>query len=86
MYAGLIPIITKDVGQAKILEENGLNELILKNNKPKTIVEKILEIDNKSLAWKRKISRKCREIASRYTKEKQMKKFRDAFIRLIELL
>jgi len=83
MYAGLIPIITKNVGQAEILKKEGLNELILENNKPETIAEKILEIENKSVTWKKTVSKRCKEIAERYTKEKSVKEFKKAFKKLL---
>lgn len=82
MYNGLIPIITKNVGQAEIFLKN-LTNLILKNNEPKTIANKVLEISNYAESNKQKISNLCKKIAEKYTKEKSVKRFKKAFYQLI---
>lgn len=83
MYAGLIPIITKDVGQSELLGKD-LSQLILKNNKPELIAEKILEIHSYPLYKKQKIVRKCKKIAKKYTKERSIKNFKKIFYQLLE--
>jgi glycosyltransferase involved in cell wall biosynthesis len=79
MSAGLIPIITEGCGVSDVFKENELEILILENNKPDTIAKKITEISSKPVPWKKDISRKCREISSNYTEEKQLKIFKSTF-------
>lgn len=82
MYAGLIPIITREVGQSELIPRS-LNFLILENNNPKTIAKKILEIHNLSEAKKRSIVAKCRELAKRHSREKSIKSFKKALYKLL---
>jgi len=84
MSSGLIPIITENVGEADILNENGLNCLILENNRPENVAQKILEIDGKDKKWKKNISLKCKEISSNYNEETQSKEFKKVFDKLVE--
>jgi len=82
MSAGLIPIVTKNMGNAEILKENGLGNLILEDNQPHTIVNKIEEIFNSPK--KMAISSLCRRIALDFTKEKRTKLFKIEFLKLLE--
>jgi glycosyltransferase involved in cell wall biosynthesis len=84
MSSGLIPVITQNVGEADILDEFGLECLILENNQPETIAEKILEIWNQDEKWKNNISLKCKEISSNYNKETQSKEFKRVFLKIME--
>ena len=84
MSSGLIPIITENVGEADILKDKGLECLVLKNNQPEIIAEKILEIGNHDEKWKKNISLQCKEISSKYNKESQSKEFKRVFDELIE--
>jgi glycosyltransferase involved in cell wall biosynthesis len=84
MASGLIPIITKNVGESDILDDNGLECLILENNQPEIIAEKILEIGDHDEQWKKNISLHCREISSEYNKESQSKEFKRVFNELIK--
>ncbi|MGB4362657.1 MAG: glycosyltransferase family 4 protein [Methanothermobacter tenebrarum] len=84
MAAGMIPIVTKCTGQADILKENGLDFLIMDNNRPSTIASKIIEIYNKPLNWKKEISMKCKDISRCFSEEKQVEKFRKIFNEIIE--
>jgi len=84
MSSGLIPLITENVGQSDILNKNGLKSLILENNEPETVAEKILEIENEDKKWKENISLKCKEISSSYNEETQSKKFKKIFQELIK--
>ena len=84
MASGLIPIITKNVGESDILDDNGLECLILENNQPEIIAEKILEMGDHDEQWKKNISLQCREISSEYNKESQSKEFKRVFNELIE--
>ncbi len=84
MSSGLIPIITENVGEADILNENGLNCLVLKDNEPEKIAEKILEIHSKDEKWKNNVSLRCKEITSNYNAETQSKEFKKAFLWLMD--
>jgi glycosyltransferase involved in cell wall biosynthesis len=84
MSSGLIPIITKNVGEADILNDKGLECLVLKNNQPEIIAEKILEIEDHDIKWKKNISQQCRQISTEYNKESQSKEFKRVFNELIE--
>lgn len=79
MSAGLIPIITENVGESDILKENGLDCLVIEDNQPEKIAEKILDIHGRDLKWKKNISIKCREISSNYNEETQKKEFKRVF-------
>jgi len=79
MSSGMIPIITENVGEADILIDNGLEYLVLKDNNPKTIADKILEIHNRDEKWKTDISIKCKEISSKYNAKTQSREFKKAF-------
>jgi len=84
MSAGLIPIITNNVGEADILQDNGLEYLVLESNKPEIIAKKILEIEDHNMGWKKNISLKCKEISSKYNKKTQTKEFKKVFEGLIK--
>jgi glycosyltransferase involved in cell wall biosynthesis len=86
MSSGLIPILTENVGEADILRDNGLNCLVLEDNKPEIIAEKILEIEGKDMEWKKNVSLKCKDISSNYNEETQSKEFKRVFEELIDQL
>ncbi len=86
MSSGMIPIITENVGEANILNENGLECLVLTDNNPKTIADKILEISNRDEKWKTNISIKCKEISSKYDAKTQSKEFKKAFQEVVSQL
>ncbi len=79
MSVGLIPLITKNSGASEILKDNDLEFLILDGNDADLIADKIREITNKPMAWKKQVSMKCREISAYYTRDKQLKKFKNVF-------
>jgi glycosyltransferase involved in cell wall biosynthesis len=83
MSSGLIPIITENVGEADILNENGLEYLVLKTNKPNIIAEKIVEIADHDMNWKKNVSLKCKKVSSNYNEENQSKEFKKVFEELI---
>lgn len=83
MHAGLIPIITKDVGQSELFIGQ-MAKLVIKNNKPETIAEKLRELDNLPFLKKKELVKICRKIASNYTREKSVKEFKKKFKELIE--
>lgn len=84
MSSGLIPIITENVGEVDILIDNELECLVLDNNQPEIIAEKIVEIGDHDEKWKNNISLKCKEISSNYNKETQSKEFKRVFLKIIE--
>ncbi|MBZ2166568.1 glycosyltransferase [Methanobacterium spitsbergense] len=86
MSSGMIPIITENVGEADILTDNRLEYLVLKDNNPKTIADKILEIHNLDEKEKANISIKCKEISSKYNAETQSKEFEKAFQEVVNQL
>ena len=83
MHAGLIPIITKDVGVEEIFTRE-IQDLIISDNNPKTIADKIREIDSRSFIEKKKLINVCKNIAKNYTKDKVRKRFKKAFYRLVK--
>ncbi|KUO42677.1 MAG: hypothetical protein APU95_03090 [Hadesarchaea archaeon YNP_N21] len=76
MYAGLIPILTKDVGLSEMFDRE-LKILLLKDNNPKEIAKKISEIY--SLKDKEKIIKKCKALARGWTERKSIKLFKQSF-------
>lgn len=83
MYAGLIPIISKNVGQSELFKGK-LAKLVLKDTRPETISEKVKEIDNLPLQKKKELVRICKKLASNYTKENSVKEFRQKFLKLLK--
>ena len=83
MHAGLIPVISKDTGQSEIFNK-GLKKLILEDNKPITIAKKIIEINDLHNQEKLKLIRECKKLSIDYTREKSVKRFKRAFLKLLE--
>jgi glycosyltransferase involved in cell wall biosynthesis len=74
MYAGLIPIISEDVGQSELF--NGmLKRLVLHDVKPETIRDKLIELDKLSPQEKARIIVACRMLAMNYTEKKSVSEF-----------
>ncbi|MDP3066511.1 MAG: glycosyltransferase [Methanobacteriaceae archaeon] len=86
MSTGMIPLITCNVGEAAILKEQGLGELILEDNQPEVVADKIWEIYQKPDDWKNEISKQCKELTSTYNPENQKKEFKKIFDKLLEEL
>jgi len=83
MYAGLIPVVSHGVGQSELFRGE-LKRLVLTKNDPKSVADKIAEVYN--LGEKKALIEKCRELSSRYTKEKNIKYFKNSFSQLLEKL
>jgi len=83
MYAGLIPIISKGVGQSELFKGE-LRKLIVSKNEPKSIANKITEIYN--FKGKKRLVEKCKRLSEDYTKEKSTKRFKKSFSQLIKEL
>lgn len=80
MSAGVIPIVTRMTGVSEVLDRNGMKNLIVPDNNPETLAQKIEEVYNYSSAKKRKMSNKCKSIVkSRYLEKTGLEDFRKAF-------
>lgn len=84
MSAGMIPIITENVGEADILKDVGLECLLLDTNDPEAIADKIVEIHRQDNEWKKIVSDKCKEVTSNFNPKNQSKKFKIAFRELLD--
>lgn len=78
MYAGLLPIITRDVGQAELFKDK-LQVLLLDDNKPETIAKKVKELHALPKKEKDELRRLCRKLVLQYTEEKSINKFKEVF-------
>ncbi len=74
MHAGLIPIITKDVGLSEMLNRELKKLLLLRNNTPGEIARKVLEIYN--LKNKGKLIKKCEALSRNWTEKKSVELFK----------
>lgn len=83
MYAGLIPVISKGVGQSELFK-GSLRRLVLTGNDPKRIADKITEIHN--LDDKKGLIEECRKLSNEYTKEKSTARFKKSFTQLLKEL
>ena len=83
MYAGLLPIITQDVGQSELFDGE-LSVLVLDSNEPKVIADKVREIDALSKNKKHRLQRLCMKLVSNYTKEKSLREFKKVFADVFE--
>jgi glycosyltransferase involved in cell wall biosynthesis len=77
MYAGLIPIISKDVGLGEMFDKKLAKLLVLKSNDPEEIAKKVREIYN--LKNRAEIIQRCRTLAKSWTREKSLKLFKKSF-------
>lgn len=86
MSAGLIPIVTKNTGASEILYDVDSN-IILNDNKPNNIAQKILDVYNYDREKKVDISKRCRKIVKQnFTENCRVKAFKKSFHRLIEMI
>ena len=85
MHAGLIPILTKEVGMTEIFT-TPLKKLLLANNDPQHIARMLQFIDKLSINEKIKIIKESKKIASEYTKDKNIKLFKKEFDRLVKMI
>jgi len=79
MQSGVVPIISNNMGQAKIFKENKLKELILYNTNPKQIAEKTLEIHEKT----KKLSKSVKNVVSSYDEKTRIPMFQKEFELLV---
>ncbi|GAB6056272.1 glycosyltransferase [Methanobacterium alkalithermotolerans] len=84
MSAGILTLITKCTGQSDIFSKNNLGCLILEDNDPEIIAEKINEIYQKPFSWKKKISRQCVNTSKKYSQKNQTEKFSAIFKKICQ--
>jgi len=80
MQAGIVPIISNNIGQTKIFRENNLKELILDNNNPKQIAEKTIQI-HKNI---KSLSKKVKRVVSYYNEKARISLFQKEFDLLVK--
>ncbi|MBD3230471.1 MAG: glycosyltransferase [Candidatus Lokiarchaeota archaeon] len=83
MHAGLIPIISKYVGQSEIFPKK-LKNLIVQNNQPMTIKQKIKEVEAFSDDYKFHLIEKAIIISLNYKKDKSIKDFKEKFYKILD--
>jgi glycosyltransferase involved in cell wall biosynthesis len=85
MSAGIMPIVTKSTGASEVLEGNGLQSLVVGDNSPKSLKDKIEEVHNYSIAKKTAISKKSKKIVKNsYLEKDGVEVFKKAFNRICE--
>lgn len=80
MNAGMIPIISRHVGQAEIFEKSNLRRLLLDGISPGKIAEKILDVSSMN---KRQISRRARRLSTKFRENGRLMAFKSEFRRLL---
>lgn len=80
MNAGMITVISRNIGQTEIFRRNRLDGLILPDNKPQTIARKLSELDQKN---KSGISGKLRTISRHFRERERVRAFRNEFESLL---
>jgi glycosyltransferase involved in cell wall biosynthesis len=80
MQAGVIPIISNNIGQTKIFRENNLKELILEVNEPNQIAKKMIQIHGKTKI----MSKKIKKVVFSYNEKKRISLFRKEFNLLVK--
>ncbi len=80
MTAGLITIISNNIGQTKIFKDKDLGGLILDNNKPETIANKLEELSKKNNTI---LSSKLRNISKEFREPKRLEMFKNQFEKLL---
>ncbi len=80
MNSGMIPIISRNTGQAEIFVKEGLGKLILDSLDPKNIAEKILEVYSLD---KKTLSRKSKKLSMKFREKQRLEIFRKEFNKLL---
>ena len=81
MQAGIVPIISDNIGQTKLFRDNGLDNLILESTEPEDIAKKILEVHRKGL---KPISQKTKRLVSTFSEPQRISIFRKQFNALVK--
>lgn len=81
MNAGMITVISDNIGHAGIFRNNGLDSLILDDSKPETIARKLEDLSRKN---NKKLSIKLRNLSKKYRENKMIKIFKEEFESLLD--
>ncbi|MBI2578443.1 MAG: glycosyltransferase family 4 protein [Candidatus Aenigmarchaeota archaeon] len=81
MNAGMITVISDNIGQTRIFRENGLGGLVLDDNAPEAIAKKLDELSGKGNV---KLSLKLRNLSKEYREDRMIKIFKREFESLLE--
>lgn len=81
MCAGLIPIVSENVGAKEVVQK--LNPSLVVDLDPAKIAKKVIEIFEMSHHKKLKLSKKAKEVGSRFTKERALKDFEHKFWKVV---
>ncbi len=81
MQAGIVPIISGNIGQSKIFLENGMKSLVLDSTDPKVIAAKIEELQHKGLKI---FSYKAKQLVSTYNEVQRLSIFKREFSDLMK--
>lgn len=82
MFSGIIPIITRGVGQSELIPKNR-EYLILEDNSPEKIAESIIFVNGLSKKTKLSIAKEMKKISSMYTEKKSTGEFKIKFNQLL---
>ena len=80
MNSGIIPIISKGLGQDEIFRRKNLNDLILPNNNPETIAKKLEDLSQNN---NRKLSKRGIKLSKDFRERGRLKIFREEFNSLV---
>jgi glycosyltransferase involved in cell wall biosynthesis len=80
MNAGMITVISNNIGQTDIFRSNKLNNLILESNSPEAISNKLLQLSQKNNSL---LSKKLKTMSKDFDESKRLKIFKKQFERLI---
>lgn len=81
MNAGMIPVISGNIGQTEIFIKNGMGRLVLNSVNPESIARKLLDTFNRD---KTAISRRARNLSLDFRERGRTASFRKEFRHLIE--
>ena len=82
MCAGLIPVVTENVGAKDVVQR--LEPSLIVKTDPKRIAEKVIEIFGMSHIEKVALSKKAKKIGSGFNKKKGMAEFERSFWNIVK--
>lgn len=80
MNAGIIPVISKNIGQTDIFRKTGLNRLVLEDTRPEIIAEKLEDLSREG---KKSLSSKARSLSKRFRERERLRIFKNEFLSLV---
>lgn len=83
MATGIPPLVSDCCGAAEIVSK--VSKDLITSTDPKEIASRLLWLDD-DIEYKEKLGRKCRKIASKYTKEASVKSFQKEFKKTVNAL